>query len=942
MYKTVIRASPVLYFEKPIDEDTYDPKQIKTQKILCFRRWHDHISVVYLILGSSVSVYAVRQLGNVPHCQIPKTDIEAAKKLGARIKRKRPEFRLVLIGQTKYKDDFIMVDNTAKLSRISSIDWLQATREVDKERYGAVKDQLRKQVCVDLGVTGSLNSRREHDYFGLARPQVHKRTTQLWALRLMLRTSKLVPRLFGDTCPGMYRNHEREMHFAGKICRGNIVELLRLLSQVIYRGKRAYSPELLGLHVDSQNSKDDPNFRWVTSTSVILWDETAGEATRTAIITCGKQACDDFLRRCHVMLEPLRRLSVFWMKLPQHEKFVTKDTFVPVGQSWKTSERTHTMKSVIYSPYRDAIWRVMEAYPTISQDPMFLAALLHGTTCTNCPVHFWKSAVQLVKDPLFFGKHVEETDPLDFGCSLCRCLHAAKTGKPWPYGALDSPLVQEQGADAKTIQDSIVRIHHVMAECQAVPLAEIQAQIAYYHSRATAYLCQHRKDGSLNANPTMSEHRIHQFGCSAAQKLLGIAACLGWIEKEFLFYADLHKEDSTWRFFVDSWGFGCGDHLTLSDQLLSALSFHLGIQRMQSAEICRRFEQSSKNTNGVPCNSLPPGCPVVFLKRYSQDLFLLTHEGVTRLPRSNAVFQLPCSCLTDSSFWDRRNGRHTTRPRKGGRRATNPQSASTVVGVHGGNDFQRPLPSGFVPSRQSVQMAVRKPSAPTIDFSRILKQATSTVVPNDAFQWMAVRVFQDGRVEACESEYSDWEEPRRSKRTRDPRGCFPPQFSWHSFGTKFFCCGILLPASGPNGRSRVLWPEADFQLRRDFKGHQWQEGTHPSVHIQSLCRRGNRFFKSRADAREHALLRLLVQSHSRAAVITRGRRNLASNTTSEHWRTGTMSDVATLSGYCAFWRHSSRGGRVPYLVLVDYANGGQGFYLTTPYGSCTSGIHLVP
>lgn len=952
MYQTLTKGAPFLVVEVPMsemppDDDSREkigqeghaksggkgqPKSAvpKTQvpSRLDFNRWLTTVFMVIVVQTSGARAYMARQFRTCLHYEIPASDLDDAVKKAERVKKKRSDFEFVVLdtnqdGKAETHGFFKVLHDLdpATLSLFPLWDMLEA---VSKR---LTDDKKREQPCINLGVCGNNNSTREPrkdgslDNAGIAYPRFFEGTMSLpWVAPLFLACTNFVFTHFGDFAPSAYRDHNRNKFFARAIAGlGNFFEAVLLAGRVIWRGGNKDADggwardALLAPHMDTQNEHKDPRCAWVFGVTFYLFNPLHNCLLSVKIIGYGKAAVGDFMRRYLKFSPHIASIKNFHNNiLPSGLKVV--DTSLLKGDEWKTLRGCHTNKQVHYSVLAQGIRMAHLANPWMTL--WHVLAMLHCSLVSNKPRVFRE-----VMDQIAGGMKAQ--GPIAFHQWLYDDLWEKRKKENSSHCCQRRLPSHNKKATGGQLLNSILALARIILEANSIPADELAANVGYFYSRLVAHLSQATPQEPADITCPQLSCGVIACGSLTAQELIGVAAILGLIPMWFAAHASIGHTTLTFQFLVnelDPPAFTAENFTVEQQQLLLAVASALLLTLVGAEELICQWKRWHTRTLTQFKDSIPPGLVVTLMENVEGAMTLVdvcpdgTRHPTTPLMEATvlkaALSNLELegkTILQDNKFWSKQFPGWTKLTFK--KKARKQKSRPTIRSC---------LPIHECPLSET-QQTLRVPVVARESIVRTDLVHKTNKIDVDILMKLVLRGSAEGIKNFDVYEYkeldlslSDGQKSRWVKRNGKRKG------------GKMFAVGVKAHGS-------IHYPPSTFELH-DFRS---------PTHVVD----DRRYFDECEVAREYACLWMLV-SDPLLYVTSPLVRNLLqpAETMESVWEEW----APMVKGFPKFddirsyqiMRNSKRRS-IPWIVKVDYLQGGLGIYMVDDIGVPVSAIHVI-
>ena len=566
---------------------------------------HRAAKTIYVLKPSAVQSYLTHNLHAVVHYNLPAQDVPKLLEIEGP--------RIVVIGSREdYTDEFISVRNYHPEDLKNPLPVKEMIHELANKEKKADRNHRR----IDLGCTGHNNSTRgDPDSLGLAKPSYFSPTFTFLGQAIVLALTATLLNVFPECAGCTYDDPERNAMFANRYCHGSLMEAAAgLLSTFEMDG--APQSDYLSPHTDNGNDSTKPSYSAVIGKSVLVRDHTRNTVDRCAAVGYGKHAALQYLERYHRYRDILRKAYQVWEELPMIEKVVDQSLFPDPSEEpeGKYLASPHTQKTVYYSSFRHVIRWFSEVYDNLARQPLLLPGLLFCITVSPAPQHYYYELKKIIEEPGIFAERghpsVADMDAREFTQCFYDHLFEAKRRKQ-PYRTVNrhQPSHNKKAKDSQ-LDNSIDVIARLLYELNQVPAKTVRRQIGYYHCRALAVLKAKCPRERVNIWEVSSTVGVYCAGSLTAQHILGVAAGVGGVHDCLLSYAEIAEGTSSWAYLA-SFGLEEEKFVEHSKTILAAISYRLGIHRVQAEELCCATNQVASKKKDRPSEWIPPGAPLL-------------------------------------------------------------------------------------------------------------------------------------------------------------------------------------------------------------------------------------------------------------------------------------------------------------------------------------------
>ena len=591
----ILKIAPAMIFEVA-RESSYNFKA--NGSITDFDRSRvPDMATIYVMLQAPLQCYRAKQLDYCVHYQMAQDGTEAIHRECRRLRGQdlyAPEV-IVLPPDKDFEDDFLLVRNNPSPQLLQSLDFRMIMNYVLENASADKKGQknVRNTPKIDLGTTGHNNSRRDGSDFGLglARPYRHAHTNSPQGRSILRGSSDAFKRVFHDQTHLYFCDEERNGVFSNSHVDQSITEALAaLVADVMVAGK-VVCYHYLKAHTDAQNDKRDPRYRGVVGFSQLLDNEEEDSARRTSVVMYGKLSGGDFMDRLRLYGPLLREMYDTWENLPIWQK-IADHTLIPGPDEpmGRTLQAPHSQKTVLYSVFADTIDLVLSRFQELAQHHFFVAGLLFCTTVSNCPQHFWFEIRKVAEQGSIKGQVIKGKQPMDVVVDLYNHLFDVKSGghkKAADY--IPTPRHQpchNTRATRVQILNSVSVIARVVRDLRRTPTREFEDDPAFFYHAASMVLTRPCiNDRIVDLLQETNDCGVYSAGPLIAQHILGTAACLQVIPAGLALHAHIGPTTKTWKYYSKKYKLNEGKQVDHSDTILLAASSYLGIFPVQAEEL---------------------------------------------------------------------------------------------------------------------------------------------------------------------------------------------------------------------------------------------------------------------------------------------------------------------------------------------------------------------
>ena len=889
---------PLLVFEIPVDEGQATPSNSSMGGPMLAKRWKDlSICRVVVLRPAPLQCYCARQLRTVPHYQIATNELpELERRILEHNSRSHQQIKLEVIGGTP--NDFIL--GLGKLP--VGLNLMELARPL--AGAGLLRHKKgRNQFSVDLGTTGHNNSVRSRVTLGLPRPSKFSGTDTEEARCLFGKLGDCLLKVFPDHHRSLMQHEERNRLFSYTHCPGSPIEAVTLAVNEV-------SPlTKLSPHVDSNNDNSSEEHSMVNVLSDLFWDPATGKLARVAVVLYWKQSASDFVERSRRLFRPARIVLRYADEvLSRNEREVGPHLLPAPGVDHVSLAETHSCKFVTYTVLAEAIRLACSKCPSLLTGE-HLASMIYAAAATNLPRVFGEELLFSVENQDdVFGGCLEALPWQEFGCVLYeRVRQVSSTGKEdRGYVAFPRHRPCHTTAPRDVVLSSIGAVHRMMVnlvDASRRDSRDCRLNPSYYYDRAVASLSQ----------PTGSENGgAHGVGPFGAQFLVGVAGLLLPIEGAICACASVGYDTLT-----GGWLRRLGlrsDHKEFHDDqasLVQMVSSCLDEPQTVAEEMVCKAGKHDRGTCGM-FKDLIPG----YVGRINYRLADGTLMGV--LQDGSCLRQQPLQLglslhLARPSYWcvDAVPGRLSAR------------RSRTRAGMVRNIGSQLPL----VNCGHGEQVEVLPPEAVVLSSTRELCSpfdAARVARLCGGAHFETVLVDDSGKVLSLEERLKHQERQKKSVPglgNRKSRSRKKMANRWH-------CASVMVDGA------RVS-PPPGFALRRDGPG-------------KSLVHQGTRFFKSKDDALEFAVLNACLSMPESFCHLSEAKDLLPSmpcHLSGEDAWDGEENPVVSHRVISRLTTHDrsrrqDNKSKLPYLVTLRFRSGARGAYLVTPDGKPCSDVQL--
>ena len=246
--------------------------------------------------------------------------------------------------EKKFEDEFLFfVKQVPK--HLMDFDWIKLAEVVMSDN---TVDEDRGSKMSNFGFAGSNCCERVPHNCALASPAKHKGTVATF-----VKNSKLILYYFSEQTGVFMTEEDRSERFEKQIHPDNIIDAVSAVLTNL-------SGSMVKVHCDVQNDGSSKGMSAVFSVSKYM--VIGGELYRLSLIAYKKQSIADFMPRFQFHRKFLERVSTEFQFMPEAEKKVDFSLLLPEDAVLPKRIPIWIDKTVYYSVYAYAIWRLFRQY----------------------------------------------------------------------------------------------------------------------------------------------------------------------------------------------------------------------------------------------------------------------------------------------------------------------------------------------------------------------------------------------------------------------------------------------------------------------------------------------------------------------------------------------------------------------------------------------------
>ena len=949
---------PVLVIEIPLDKPNYKmPTVIQDEEKLCQSRMK-HLSAIYFVFACGIRLYNISKLDNELHYEVLERDISKMTPFMDQMVRDRTgtdhqfSYHIITHDGPPFSDDNVKVRYDLAPQDLGG---LPVDGMISLLLESGQMCPVRKHICKNYGLCDHNNSAVDLKQLGIVYPRKFRDTSNPHVQQMFESLTTTLHAAFPETSPVLYKNVLRNKTFGGKFNLGQGPETIQTIGSVVARNGVSIPNCLMGGHCDNRNEKDDCNMKFVCGLSLAVYNPRLDTVSLVKFVTYCKAAAGRCLRQYEEYYQLLSSFLDFWETMDPEEKYITTKLLGPPDRpEWKTLPRTHSMKTVLYSVYAEAVKGVLKAYPWMMQGPWYVVAMLFNSIVSNCPQHFFNELSRLAKEPSMLGSSIDSYKPSEFCYLLYKHLFWAKENETYPTVQRRQPSNNTRGTEQQVF-NSYLSLGRLLMEINALEDNTINGNSVFYHSKAVAHLCQTCPDAAIDITAPKPQCGVLGAGPLLAQELIGLAGILGMVPYCMATAAELCKSTGTYRFLREFKGspFKMDNSTLASGIWFKALRAKTGSEDSHLEEATCKWKQAMTGTTGRYKDSIPPGIPVTFPDPTVKKLMMLHPCG-----RIHEKEELPIVADYDlrkpngdpfsgsPEYWVGNFEGWSHPPKKKTSPSTKPPPTESFLPLRapaGLTKLEAKAAGKFsimVPSPMSVILAMTPPlpgsQDDAIDLRAILQQtlasSTKRLPDRDVFIWTKIRVNVTTTSEVAGVKHSRKKRWKRSgvRGARGDKRSSPQEDA--------FCVGILLSVGQDEFDNQIeekFFPDQSFALRR-------LGGSGRSFVLDSDQRR---YFIDIEKAKEFAVLCLLFERPHLFSRNPSAREILSVPPTpplvleEQAWipdhKTRQLDQIVSFKVV----RHvSTKKSPLPFLVCVLYKQGGMAYFLSNDFGRVDSSV----
>jgi hypothetical protein len=656
-YAEFFSVLPVLVVEWP-KPGFKVPSKVPDEFKLCSQRWGNLRGISFIPIGT-IRLYCLNGLDNALHYEILQSQLQHAIELAQNIAKQNPKFVLQILDPSNpciIEENNILCRFDLSPNHLSAIPFKKLFSLLSED---GKEDLMRNHTSKDYGLCGWNNATRDKRQCGLARPSTFKGTQCPEVQETLVAFTNII-----DSClpagQSIYNDNERNSHFANKISTGNRIESLRHAKSIVGREGHTPKPNLLTAHCDTHNEKENHSFKWVCSLSLLLFDPATESVLTHKLITYGKAAAGQYLKRYKAFQVHLNGIQAFWNQLDPGLKYITPNLSPPKSSTnWNILSSPHSMKSVLYSVYAAAIHKLFEHYQFMKLNFWYLVALLVNVITSNCPQHFYNEIAALVDDPLLLkGTHIAEMDPFQFGYLLYLHIFQVKQTCSYPVVPRRQPSSNTEGT-TQQIHNSMLALGRTIMATRRIGGEEMERNVKFYYQKVVAILCQSCPIDTLDLTQDTMPFGVLGAGPLTAQEIIGVATLVGAFPQCFGSVAEIGHTTRTFSYLCNELTnspFSAENYRESTSFWIEALCHLLGINAVQAEEVTCKWVQFLSKTVGKYKDSIPPGIYLMYYDCKSGRLKTIMPDGsivLTQILEVEYLYGdvLPTAFSDSAAFW---------------------------------------------------------------------------------------------------------------------------------------------------------------------------------------------------------------------------------------------------------------------------------------------------
>ncbi len=946
MCDRILKIAPAMIFEVAKDS-SYNFKSDGNNTEFDRSRVPDMVTI-YIMLQAPLQCYRAKQLDYCVHYQMAQDRLELIHSECRRLRGLElyaPNV-IVLPPDKDFRDDFLLVRNNPSPELVQSLDFRMIAKFV-LENFSAEKKgqkNVRNTPKIDLGTTGHINSKRDEFGLGLARPYRHAHTDSPQGRAILGGSSDAFKRVFHDEAHLYFCDEERNRIFSNSHVQHSITEaMVALLADLMVRGV-AVCYDYLKAHTDAQNDKKDPRYRGAIGFSQLLYNEEEDSAQRSGIVLYGKLSAGDFMHRLGVYGPLLEEMYDTWDNLPVWQK-TADHTLIPGPNEpmGRTLPAPHSQKTVLYSVFADTIDFFLSRFPELAEHHIFVAGLLFCTTVSNCPQHFWFEMRKVAEQGSIEDFTISGKQPMDVIVELYDHLFRVKSGERTKAGDyVPTPRHQpchNHRATKVQILNSVSVIARVVRDLRRIPESELKDDPAFFYHGSTMVLIRPcTTDRIVDLTTETSDCGVYSAGPLIAQHIIGTAACLQVIPGVLALHAHIGPTTTTWEYYAKKYKLHEGKQVDHSDIILLAASSYLGIFPVQAEELaCLNAKKATvskyKTHDFIGCG----GCLYIPEPGKKGDIQRINGNGEIA-PQSQWTTWVDWNHNTSRSqarippLWTILTYERKNMPVK--------KSKQRKLQKLQLEDSFPILPEGLpIPNPLTVLLACEPHHATVhareVDFNidLVMRKCLGAygrhsfvldgVSPRD-FMVQTRHGSADISQPRCTVEWGGRRPPKRKRQHGIP---------------SFFSHALRIPKD--EGGSELFVPPPDFPLRPDYPQEESSE---------TVVKDNRRWFRSDLISRQFTALAIaadlgyndptgLFTDFFNQSITLHGGKTAKMKVISRCLMNGEGKKPA---GKKQAGKKQRRYQVIPFLVALEYPEGGRAYYLSDSSGKRISGVFLIP
>ena len=364
-----------------------------------------------------IKQYFIRQLHNVPHYEIPGSDVvQFLKMVDCVNHKKNPRFpEIIKISPENnphgFKDDFLYLCYNVPYPIPRCLIERIIKEHIWTKPRAHVKCKDRGSIGLNMGSANDHCSTRRREWHGMAGPNWFATTNDVDVKALFRHLSEMVidvgnglgMKIFEYDDPTM--TQFRRDHTTHLIDEMNIIDSLFL-------GLGVPNLTTVKCHVDGNNDKSHPAFSITGGIATIL--KICGVTVRLMFVLYMKENTAELTRKLKVFKPYLERYEQFMSAghIAEYRKTILFTHLVPEGCDTQRFATSMEKGCFTFSPYSCAIYRVFEVYHELRNNIIAWAAFLVGSSIVqHQPDHFWYICDKIQKDPCFLSKWRNQPEP---------------------------------------------------------------------------------------------------------------------------------------------------------------------------------------------------------------------------------------------------------------------------------------------------------------------------------------------------------------------------------------------------------------------------------------------------------------------------------------------------------------------------------------------------